>query len=67
MVRKKTELVHGLMTGGFSSFGGPGFALDSAIIADGWQVPMFGNMTLREYAEKNPSEAIVVRGDIRDQ
>jgi hypothetical protein len=66
MIRKKTDLVHGLMTGGFSTFGGPGFALDASIIADGWKVPMFGDLTLREYAEKNPQEGIVVRGDVRN-
>ncbi len=56
LIRKRTGLVHGLMSGGFSSIGGPDMALDVSAFADDWKVPILGDLTLREYAKKNPRE-----------
>ena len=58
LIRKRTGLVHGLMAGGFNSFGGPSVALDVGAFVSTWKVPMLGDLTLREYASKNPRQIV---------
>jgi len=62
LICTRTNRVHAVMCGSWSTLGGSNFALDTAAFVDGWNIPFLGNKTLREYARDNPS-ALDVRGN----
>jgi hypothetical protein len=53
LIRDRTDLIHGILCGGFAMFDGPYMALDAKAFVDTWEVPMLG-MTLRDYSRQQP-------------
>ncbi len=63
LIRKRTGSVHGVFVSGIPNHeeGGTetGFAMDLGPILDEWRIPVLDSLTLREYANLNPTQLSV--------